>query len=663
MSGKKLTYDIGVDASSGITGVKQFSRAVQSELKRVDTSFDDTATAGERVATVLSTMATDLDDELTRAKTAADALAAALGPELAGKADVGSIVGDLQRMGLTFEDITADADKLGDSLKQLDQVQTRGLESGLGGVSTKVGDIGESARGSKSVLANMIGNSVQDLGNLGGVAGSAGVAIGQMGEYMADAAGSGEGLGSVLRSFGGVAVPLAGITFAVKGISDHFAAVKRDAEANTAQVESFAEALQEGATAAEAVASAMADAGKVTITIGGDTTDVTDRLGRLGLTVEQYGKLVASGKPKIQAWADTMMDAGANTNDVKDILLTASLANENLAEAQRNAATNAKVFGDSQADAATDSAALADAQAKVDAAVKQTTDGFAAAADAVSELAQRQQDLVDGQRAAADAGFALRDAQRDLRKQFDTWAKLTGPDSEASMDDLAAAMDDTAESAGSIADAQVRVRSEAAKANGVVYSASRAQQDWTTSMVGSARQASGPLRDAIVAYIAKVNGIPASRVSKILAATDDQSVQAAGRAVDAVADKKRDAKINAYADTAAAEEDLNYTARERQTVIRIQEIIAGAIGKTAEQGGFSTGAAMLVGESGPELVRLPQGSRVFPHAQSAGMTTNNSATTHVTINTAVIGNRYDTQRVVRQALAESARINGTRPFR
>ena len=54
------------------------------------------------MATVLSQMAKDLDDELGRAAQAADALATALGPELAAKADVGSIVGDLQRMGLTL---------------------------------------------------------------------------------------------------------------------------------------------------------------------------------------------------------------------------------------------------------------------------------------------------------------------------------------------------------------------------------------------------------------------------------------------------------------------------------------------------------------------------------------------------------------------------------
>ena len=125
-----------------MAGVKQFSSAVKKELKSIEGDFDATATAGQKVATVLSKMAGELDTELDRAAQAADALSAALGPELAGRADVGQLVGDLQRMGLTFEEIVADADKLAASLKEMDAVQMKGIDSGLGGVKTKFGEIG-----------------------------------------------------------------------------------------------------------------------------------------------------------------------------------------------------------------------------------------------------------------------------------------------------------------------------------------------------------------------------------------------------------------------------------------------------------------------------------------------------------------------------------------
>ena len=51
------------------------------------------------------------------------------------------------------------------------------------------------------------------------------------------------------------------------------------------------------------------------------------------------------------------------------------------------------------------------------------------------------------------------------------------------------------------------------------------------------------------------------------------------------------------------------------------------------KGGITTGAMNLVGEKGPELVKLPAGSRVYSNSQSrsmtGGSTTNNN---HITIN-------------------------------
>ena len=251
MASKDLSYKIGVDSSQGVSGVKQFSRAVQDELRKVDSEFDETASSGEKVAAVLSAMAKDLDVELDRAAQAAEALSRALGPELAGKADVGSLVGDLQRMGLTFEDIVTDADKLAGALKELDQVQVKGIESGLGGVKTKVGELDDASRGAKSALANMIGNASQDLGALSGVAGSAGVAIGQMAEYAADARLSGQGFGSVLKSMAGVAAPIAGIAVATKLIGDHMADVAATEAFNRERVDGFADAMADATVTAE----------------------------------------------------------------------------------------------------------------------------------------------------------------------------------------------------------------------------------------------------------------------------------------------------------------------------------------------------------------------------------------------------------------------------
>lgn len=91
----------------------------------------------------------------------------------------------------------------------------RQLEEQARRAASNVDDIGRSAGSSRSALANMVGNSSQDFAELTGVAGSLGVAIGQIGEYSADAAFEGEGLRSVMRNMGAVVVPVAGLAGAM----------------------------------------------------------------------------------------------------------------------------------------------------------------------------------------------------------------------------------------------------------------------------------------------------------------------------------------------------------------------------------------------------------------------------------------------------------------
>ena len=112
----------------------------------------------------LKAIAVAADAELTEAAAAAEKLSIALGPELTGRMNIGAVVNDLYRMGLSFEEIAADADKLADALREIDKVEVRGVESGLGKVATNTDEMADSARGANSALANMIGNAAQDLG-------------------------------------------------------------------------------------------------------------------------------------------------------------------------------------------------------------------------------------------------------------------------------------------------------------------------------------------------------------------------------------------------------------------------------------------------------------------------------------------------------------------
>jgi hypothetical protein len=210
-----------------------------------------------------------LDDvavEAKKAEAAAEALSAALGPELAGKADLDGIISDFQRMDLSLDDITANADRLGAKLRDVAATDPGGnLDNALGRARRGVDDVGRSADSSKSALANMIGNSAQDLGALGGLAGSAGVAFGQMGEYIADAALDGERLGSVIASFAKIVGPIAALTAVFQTVTGMQQSSAESAELAKISVEGWTEALKDSGDTAANMSRTLDEQGRIVL--------------------------------------------------------------------------------------------------------------------------------------------------------------------------------------------------------------------------------------------------------------------------------------------------------------------------------------------------------------------------------------------------------------
>jgi len=191
-------------------------------------------------ARIIVTAETDkLEQQLTDARRKMEALE---GDELTVQMRaVGSLEEDLQQAQKLVEQLDG---KTGTVRITAD---TQGLDTSLSKADTGLKQVEASADSSKSVLANMVGNATQDLGALGGVAGSAGVAIGQMGEYMADAKAKGEGFGSILKSFSTVVGPIAaisvGVGLATKAWSDYKAKQKEVQEAIKDTIKGLAETL------------------------------------------------------------------------------------------------------------------------------------------------------------------------------------------------------------------------------------------------------------------------------------------------------------------------------------------------------------------------------------------------------------------------------------
>jgi hypothetical protein len=318
---KKLTYEIGIDAGDAVGSLRTFSGAVKSAMRNVESELDEGATAGEKLARALEEIGQRTKEEFASAATAAEEMSRAL--KAAGSSlDVADVLPQLQRLGLSFDEITQDADKLAVSLKQLDDVKATGLkdlDATAPGVATKLDEINKSADSSKGALANLIGNSAQDLGELGGVAGSAGVAVGQMAEYFADAAFSGEGLKSVMSSFAAVAGPIALISAVVGTLTTLMGRQQAAAEASAKRTEDFGAAMRDAADDATGIAEVLRENREEMLRFDADAEGfgggIVEGLAEIGSAIPLLGGLIGEKGRAIGDLAPILDAAGLSMYD------------------------------------------------------------------------------------------------------------------------------------------------------------------------------------------------------------------------------------------------------------------------------------------------------------------------------------------------------------
>ena len=690
MAGDKYTLDVEAK------GAAKFA----TDLKKAAEATEEFGTAADRVAGQLSQMASEASTELARTATAAEALGTALGPELAGRANLGAVVADLRGMGLTFDEIIGDADKLAAALKQVDAVNLQSLSSGIDTSSTSMGRLRDSSDQSRSVLANLAGNAAQDLGQLGGVAGTAGVAIGQLAEYAAD--------GNIkLSNLAKVAGPMAALTAATLLVTKAMQDAAEVKAFNAEQVKTYTEAIKEGTGFVAAMRKELEETGKLEFKaaemIGplADSTwsdDVSDNLVKAGLSLEQFQALIEANNTTEDAWIAKTLEAGVSQEVLADIMFAVGVARENQAAATEKAKNNERLLGEESERTATvlDRSAVATehkAQAEADAAgvvqrsakaaeLQADAEEQAAAAtdrhrDAILALAAEQTAQADAARAAVDAGFAQRDAQRQAAEAAVALTEALAAE-DTTMVELGEKIDATSEAALALADADVRVAEEAARAAGVTLTQVDKTDLLNRSLLNQASTLTGPARAALVAHIAQLNGIPPEVASEILALIDQGKV-AEAEAKLAETSRTRTAQVNAQANTSQAEGDLNRLARPRDTVINAT---VRTLGVTYAAGGVAGSRGGIAGEAGPEILDgrylttgatyVPPGTHVTSTRQTrtilgrghlpryARGTSVLGSTINVSVNAAVVGNRFDVERTVAQAMRRYERRNGAR---
>ena len=277
-------------------------------------------------------------------------------------------------------------------------------------------------------------------------------------------------------------------------------------------------------------------------------------------------------------------------------------------------------------------------------------------AEAARDLMNAEQEAADTRRAMVDAEFAYRDAQRDVVTAIEDTSKALEESAPATLAG-AAALDEFAQTTAAAADAAVAWQAEQLATSGATQSAADAQSAWNADMLNSARNLSGPMRQAIVDYIAKINGIPPEKVSEILANPDYVTIDAANAAIDkAAADET--ARITAEAETAQAARELDEIAARKRTAV-IQATVAYRE-NVRLGGGVGMSPAMAPAAVGPQATAtIPV---AVPAAALAPITVKVPATITPTIviQAGVVGNRFDTERAVTKALRRHRRLNGLR---
>lgn len=540
---------------------------LRAKANELDGTFDDTATSGQKMGALLTAMAEQITSELDRAKAASSALAASLGEEQVAAIEraggsIDATVEHLRRMGMTYEEIAAQADDVAVGVKALNDIELTPLNSEVKQVDGNLERVHKSGDQTRSVLANMVGNSVQDLGALGGVAGSAGVMIGQLGEYAAD--------GNIkLGSLAALAVPMATLAGVTALVSDAMGDVAAARAFRREQVDGYTSALKGANTELAAVQSKLEDAGKIQIRIFDENYDITPALSMAGLNVTTFSQLVAAGKPKIDEWAAAMRSAGVDGDVLATVLRALDSESSAFADAQEAAAASAEFFGDKNKYAGMTSKEIADA-------LKNQADVAEYYASRVAAATEHTEGL----------GSALRVAGRDL--SFKGLLEAIALQAGLATDELKS-MDD---------------------AYGVLTGHLDDRVAWRN------------LGDALAELKAKIDS--GEKDWNKLADASDDAVRAAADYIETTDSIPSEVKTKLYQELDQGKLDqvlLELDNLRKGVDVPVRLLQPGDVGfmRNASGTDSSPGGLTLVGEEGPELVKMPKGARVYTASQTRAM--------------------------------------------
>jgi hypothetical protein len=351
-------------------------------------------------------------------------------------------------------------------------------------------------------------------------------------------------------------------------------------------------------------------------------TESTDPIATMPETWQTLANAIKDGTIATEAGVDAFNEIKAAFPEMSDAEVFQH-ATELLEEQEQAAADSAAAMAE-QKEAATEAAEV-------------MRDEYVAALEETAEQLEENIALLDEQiegfRSSVDAEYAMIDAKEDAVEAYEAVNEAIeehGIESEEAEEALADFRDTVIDAV----DATVRLAEEEAKANGVSLTRVQRIDAENDAYLEQARTVEGPARNAILAHVLRINGIPEERITEILTDTDPNDLAQTEAELDGPANKRRVASIEADANDAslaATKAQIDTVAAPRRVPIvaaldaaTYYDQLAVALRKRSVTAVINTarnatgnpvypGGVTLVGEQGPELVALPQGSEIVPN--------------------------------------------------
>ena len=536
-----------------------------------------------------------------------------------GRSKIDEFVADVKKLGLTADDVKADANELADALKHsADTADTlKGpATTSVDQFATSMHKAGEEADNTRSVVANFAGNAAQELPGLANAMGPLNMAIGQFAEYASE--------GNIkLKNFAAAGAGLGVAALAMKGIQDRMAKIAEIDAFSADRVHSYAVALHDAESNVQAIKDTLDEAAKIEFLTGdanggfwtggvAKIQDVTTLFERLGVNSESAAKLIAGGEPMIRGWGDAMVNAGAKADEVGVIVGTLLQQSGYFNEALKNESATIGFLSEDTANLTEERDRGLDTLNKNTSAVHDSRMAQEALTRANENAEQAERNKNDAIRAGIDANFAAYDAANQYTQALEDYTTTTD-DAKTAVDEHDQSMKNAEQAAINLASQAAELGAKQAEMAGETMTAKEKQDLMVGAlqMTVSQLEPGSPLRKSLEEYIALLAGIPAN---------------------------------------------VNTQFTHNGTPFTIKPGSRFATGTSSSPAGPA-----LVNDAGPEIIDLPNGSRVYPAGLSARMASAGGGGTTVVNQVNNIRTNAD-YRQLQRALKLSKRRGATSPW-